>query len=599
MTMRNDSQQISHDVLLDTYAQPGERSIDDVRRRIARVLAEAEAPAQRAGWAERFLQAQRAGFIAAGRIAAHATGASTGTMINCFVQPLGDSISHVEGAAPPIYTALAETAETLRLGGGVGLDFSPIRPLGARVAGTDTLAAGPLAFMRLFDTSCEILGSLSARRGAQMGALRCDHPDVEAFARAKAGGGLATFNLSVAVTDAFMHALERGEDIELVHAAEPGPAQRAAGALRRDDGSWVYGRVPARSLWEQWVRHAHEGGEPGVLFIDRINADNSLGYCERLAVTNPCGEQPLPAYGACCLGSIDLSCLVEEPFEASARFAFEKLGGIVAPAVRMLDNVIQLTRWPLPQQQQEALAKRRIGLGFTGLGDALVMLGLHYGSAEARALAAEVARLMRDAAYAASVALARERGSFPLFNADGLLHTGGFASRLPEALQRAIRQHGLRNSHLLSIAPAGSVTLAFADNASSGIEPAYAWRYLRHRRCHRLPGVVAYDVEDHAWREYQRLRGTTAPLTPAFVTAMELSPQEHLAMVAAVAPYIDGAISKTVNAPEGCPYRDFEALYRQAWRDGLKGVTAFCPSRVLGAVLHAPASRASRQHGAP
>ncbi|MEY3252127.1 MAG: hypothetical protein RL227_1100, partial [Pseudomonadota bacterium] len=407
--MEHGSQQISHDVLLDTYAQAGEQTVDDVRRRIGSALAEAEAPAQRAGWAERFQWAQGAGFIGAGRVAAHAGAASTGTMINCFVQPLCDSISHADASAPAIYTALAEVAETLRLGGGVGLDFSPIRPQGALVAGTDTLAAGPLAFMQLFDASCRILGLTALRRGAQMAALRCDHPDVEAFARAKAAGGLSTFNLSVAVTDGFMQALERDDDIELVHAAEPAAAQRDAGAMRRGDGLWVYRRVPARRLWERFVRQAHEGGEPGVLFIDRINADNNLGYCERIAVTNPCGEQPLPPYGACCLGSIDLTRLVEAPFEPTARLALERLQAIVPVAVRMLDNVIQLTRWPLVQQQQQALAKRRIGLGFTGLGDALVMLGLHYGSAPARELAAEVARVMRDAAYAASVALARER----------------------------------------------------------------------------------------------------------------------------------------------------------------------------------------------
>ncbi len=587
------SQPISRDVLMDTYAQPGEKSIDDVRQRIANALAAAEAPALRAAWQARFLEVQREGFIPAGRIAAHAGTGLRSTMINCFVQPIGDSVYRPDGGRPSIYTALAETAETMRLGGGVGLDFSPLRPQGARVAGTESSAAGPLPFLNLFDASCQVLEMMATRRGAQMGVLRCDHPDIEAFACAKDSGGLSRFNLSVAVTDAFMRALEARSEIELVHAAEPGPAQKQAGAVRRADGLWTYRRIPAQALWALFVRSAHKHGEPGVLFIDRINTDNNLGYCEQIAAANPCGEEPLPPYGACCLGSVDLTRLVDMPFEGGARFDFDRLAGIVPVAVRMLDNVIDLTAWPLPQQQEQALSKRRIGLGFTGLGDALAMLGLHYDSDAARMLAAKVACCLRDNAYAASIALATERGPFPSFDADGVLRAGSFAARLPAARQDDIRRHGLRNSHLLSIAPAGSVSLAFADNTSSGIEPAYAWHYLRHRRSRLGVGVTAYDVEDHAWRLFRRLKGSQVALPPAFVSALDLSPQAHLAMVAEVAPYIDGAISKTVNAPEGCGYGDFESLYRQAWQRGLKGVTAFRPNRVLGSVLHAPAAGAS------
>ncbi|MDP1901744.1 MAG: adenosylcobalamin-dependent ribonucleoside-diphosphate reductase [Rubrivivax sp.] len=587
------SQPISHDVLMDLYAQPGERSIDDVRRRIARALAQAEVPARRAAWEARFLAVQQAGFIPAGRIAAHAGTGLRATLINCFVQPLADSISHAEGPWPSIYTALAETAETLRLGGGVGLDFSPIRPIGAQVASTQLQAAGPLAFMRLFDASCQALDSSTPRRSALMAVLRWDHPDVESFVSAKAGGGLEHFNLSVAVGDAFMHAIEAGSEIELVHAAEPGPAQQAAGAARRADGRWTYRRLGARSLWDQIVRSAHGHGEPGLLFLDRINADNNLAYCETITATNPCGEQPLPPYGACCLGSIDLTRLVTQPFEPAAGFDFARLHAIVPVAVRMLDNVLEISAWPLPQQQAQAQAKRRIGLGYTGLGDALAMLGLHYDSEAARAMATRITRVLRDTAYAASTALARERGAFPLFDAQGLLREGSCASRLPPALRQRILACGLRNSHLLSIAPAGSVSLAFADNASSGIEPAYAWHYLRDRRCHRGPGVTAYDVEDHAWRLFHRLKGDQAPLPAAFVHALELSARAHLEMVAAVAPYIDGAISKTVNAPESCPLGEFASLYRQAWLLGLKGITAFRPNRVFGAVLHARAAQAT------
>ncbi len=590
------SQQISHDVLIDTYAQPGETGIADVRLRIARALAEAEAPLQRSAWQARFVAAQQAGFIPAGRIAAYAGTGRQATMINCFVQPVGDSISR-DDERPAIYTALAETAETLRMGGGVGVDFSPIRPQGAAVAGSESTAAGPLAFMQLFDASCRALDATALRRGALMGVLRCDHPDVMAFATAKAGGGLSRFNLSVAVSDDFMHALQAQGEIDLVHAATPGAAQLDAGATQRADGLWRYRHIPARTVWEQIVRSAHEHGEPGVLFIDRINADNNLAYCERIVATNPCGEQPLPPYGACCLGSVDLTRLVRQPFEGNARLDFDALAAIVPVAVRMLDNVIDLTAWPLPQQRAQALSKRRIGLGFTGLGDALVMLGLRYDGPAAREMATRVARCLRDNAYSASVALARERGRFPLFDADGLLRPGGFAARLPRALQDDIRHHGLRNSHLLSVAPAGSVSLAFADNASSGIEPPYAWHYLRHRRARRGIGVTAYEVEDHAWRLFQRLHGPHAALPPAFVGALELSPAAHLAMVAAVAPYIDGSISKTVNAPESCPYAEFEGLYRQAWQQGLKGVTAFRPNRVLGNVLHTDPPRAAASCG--
>jgi ribonucleoside-diphosphate reductase alpha chain len=334
--------------------------------------------------------------------------------------------------------------------------------------------------MQLFEASCHTLDAANARRAALMGVLRWDHPDIESFVGAKAAGGLEHFNLSVAVNDDFMRAVEAGQEVELVHAATPGPRQLAAGATPRADGAWVYRRVDARALWQRIVHAAHDHGEPGVLFLDRINADNNLGYCEVLAATNPCGEQPLPDYGACCLGSIDLTRLVEQPFGAHARLDIAQLEAIVPVAVRMLDNVLDVTPWPLPQQRAQALAKRRVGLGYTGLGDALVMLGLHYDSDAARDLAGRITRQLRDAAYAASIALAQERGAFALFDAAGVLREGSCASRLPAPLRQRIREQGLRNSHLLSIAPAGSVSLAFADNASSGIEPAYAWRDLRH-----------------------------------------------------------------------------------------------------------------------
>ncbi len=574
-------QAICRDALLEKYAKGGESSVDEVRRRVARAHAQAEPEARRAHWERRFLRALEDGFIPAGRINSAAGVQLQATLINCFVQPVGDSISETVDGRPGIYTALQESAETMRRGGGVGYDFSSIRPKGAKVTGTHSRASGPVSYMRVFDRSCETVESAGARRGAQMGVLRCDHPDVEEFIHAKDRGDLANFNLSVGVTDAFMQAVEGDLEVELVHKAGPWPAP---GVTQRADGMWVYRRVAARALWDQVMRSTYDHAEPGILFLDRMNRDNNLNYCETVEATNPCAEQPLPPYGCCCLGSIDLTRFVREVFSEKASFDFDAFGLVVDVAVRMLDNVLEVTAWPLEAQRREAMAKRRVGLGFTGLGDALIMLRLRYDSQAARDMAAAISAAMRDAAYRASVQLAQERGAFPLFNADLYLSGSSFAARLPEEVKALVRQHGIRNSHLLSIAPTGTISLAFADNASNGIEPPFSWTYTRKKRM--ADGTLKeFPVEDHAWRRYQAAGGNMDSLPPYFVTALELSAAAHEQMVAAVAPYIDTSISKTVNVPEDYPYGEFKDLYVTAWKSGLKGLATYRPNKVLGSVL--------------
>jgi len=966
-------QPISLDVLREKYLKPGETTADELYQRVARALASVEKPELRDKYETLFLANLKAGAIGAGRIMSAAGTDIQATLINCFVQPVGDCIQGVDDEGfPGIYEALREAAETMRRGGGVGYDFSRIRPKGAQVKATASMASGPCSYMNVFDQSCSTVESAGARRGAQMGVLRIDHPDVHEFITAKrTPGRWNNFNVSVGVSDEFILAVQNNAQWELVHKAKPGVALLAQGARQRADGLWVYTTVSARDLWDTIMKSAYDFAEPGILFLGRINEDNNLHYCEDIAATNPCvtadtwvmttegpaqvadlvgrpfaavvdgrayavqsrgffktgtkpvlqlktqqghalrltadhrvrrvarktryclevewteaaqlqpgdeivlhdhrafegwggagtqaegyllglligdgtlkadkavisvwapelkavgqgtvafaatgadgimraamaaaatlphradfkgfqrpvtgrgetrlasaallklahelgmapghktitvamerqssafaqgllcglfdadgsvqgtqdkglsvrlsqsdegllqivqrmllrmgiastlfrnrrlaaerhlpngqggmqlyatraqhelvisgdnlavfaervgfcdtdkaarleeglgqyrralnrerftatvqalvdagvedvydvtvadvhafdangivvhncGEQPLPSYGCCDLGPVILTRFVQHPFGVTgeAAFDFDAFTKAVALQVRALDNVLDVTFWPLPQQRDEAMAKRRIGVGFTGMGNTLAMLRLRYDLPEGRTMAARIAECMRDAAYAASVDLAREKGVFPKFQAEPYLSEGTFASRLPESLKAAIRQHGIRNSHLLSIAPTGTVSLAFADNASNGIEPPFSWMYKRKKR--ESDGSTSeYAVEDHAWRMYRELGGDVNALPDYFVSALAMPAEGHIAMMEAVQPFVDTAISKTVNIPADYPYEDFKDLYLQAWRAKLKGLATYRPNAILGSVLEVHAA---------
>jgi len=583
-------QEISIEALGEKYAKGTEKTIEDIQRRVAKALALAEPEHKRESTEALFMWALQAGFVPAGRIWSAAGTSISATLMNCFVQPVGDSMSGINDGKPGIYTALMEASETMRRGGGVGYDFSAIRPEGALVNATQSRASGPVSFMGVFDKSCETVESAGQRRGAQMAVLRCEHPDIKKFIAAKRTGGLTNFNMSIGVTDAFMRAVEAGENFQLVHKAAP-HSSVAEGKFQREDGMWVYEEINAKELYKQFMESTYNHAEPGILFIDRMNEENNLWYCEIIEATNPCAEEPLPSYGCCDLGSVNLTKLVRNPFTSEASFDFDLFARICAVGTRMLDNVLDVTFWPLPQQKAESDSKRRIGQGFLGLGSALAMLGLRYDSEEGRAMAAKISEAQRDACYLASADLAVEKGAFPLFDADKYLESG-FCKRLPESIREVIRTKGMRNSHTLAIAPTGTIALAFADNASNGIEPPFQWQYTRNKRM--ADGTKqGFRVYDHAFRMFRAMFGEEAPLPASFVTALEMSADAHMRMLEVVQPFMDTSISKTVNIPADYPFEDFSALYLNGWKAGLKGLATYRPNATLGAVLVADAPAAA------
>ena len=537
---------------------PVDGTIEDSWRRVARALASVEAEPAR--WEPEFYQAlEDFRFLPAGRILAGAGAERQVTLFNCFV------MGRIADDMTAIFEHLKEAALTMQQGGGIGYDFSTLRPKGAPVKGVGADASGPLPFMDVWDAMCRTIMSAGFRRGAMMGCLRCDHPDIEAFIEAKRDPGrLRMFNLSVLVTDPFMQAIKDNASWEL-----------------RFEGV-VYKTVSARALWERIIRSTYAYAEPGVIFIDRINRANNLAYCEEIFATNPCGEQPLPPYGACLLGSINLASLVVDPFESGAALDMAALEALTATAVRMLDNAIDCSRFPISAQQEEAQAKRRIGLGVTGLADALIMCRARYGSDAADELIEQWMGGLQRAAYLASARLAEEKGAFPLYDAARYAESPTIR-RLDDDVRAAIAESGVRNALVTSVAPTGTISL-LAGNVSSGIEPVFSYSYTRNVL---MPDGTrrAESVDDHAYLLFRRLKGDAAQLPDYFVDAQSLRPADHLAVQARVQAFVDSSISKTINCPEEMEFDDFKDVYMRAYDLGCKGCTTYRPNPVTGAVL--------------
>jgi ribonucleoside-diphosphate reductase alpha chain len=552
---------------------PIDQTVDDTFARVALAAAQAEKPQDRKLWTDRFHAAMDDfKFLPAGRILAGAGVDRRVTLFNCFV--MGTIPDDMSG----IFENLREAALTMQAGGGIGYDFSTLRPHGALVRGVGADASGPLTFMDVWDTMCRAIMSAGSRRGAMMATMRADHPDIEAFIEAKGDAKrLRMFNLSVLATDPFMAAVKADHPWDLCF------------------GGKVYKTVRARDLWDKIMQATYDYAEPGVIFIDRINQRNNLYYCESIAATNPCGEQPLPPYGACLLGSINLAALVEHPFSPHAAINTARLEELVGVAVRLMDNVIDVSRFPLDAQAGEARAKRRIGLGLTGLGDALIYCNLIYGSDEAAKQAKDWMAAIERAAYVASVELAREKGAFPLFDAEPYL-AGQTIQGLDGALRAAIKTHGIRNGLLTSIAPTGTISL-FADNVSSGIEPVFAFDVTRKVL---MPDGTRKEerVLDPALKRWEEMFPERAP-GPAFVTAQTLTPADHVAMQAAVQQHVDSSISKTINMPADISFDDFAAVYLDAYDRGCKGCTTYRPNGITGSVMQPTLQPAPVDHAGP
>jgi len=585
--------EISRRIWKAKYRYQQEGTITHSWHRIARALAMVETKDQ-AAWEERFSGIlQDFKFLPGGRIQAGAGTERNVTLFNCFVMgPIEDSISG-------IFAALEEGAITMQQGGGIGYDFSTLRPRGTRAKTVGTIASGPVSFMHVWDAMCGTILSTGARRGAMMATFRCDHPDIEEFIVAKQQpGALRRFNLSAQITDAFMAAVQRGTEWQLVF-PEAAFAGEGESVLRDWPGfddpvpCRVVRRVRARDLWDGILRATYEYAEPGVLFVDRINGLNNLWYCERISATNPCGEIPLPPYGACDLGSINLTRFVSFPFSRQTRLEIEALKETVQVAVRLLDNVIDASRFPLPQQAESAQGTLRIGLGITGLADALLMLGSRYGSNESLDLAREVMSLICHTAYRASVLLAEEKGSFPCLNRNKYLE-GPFIRHLPEDVRDGIAKGGIRNSHLIAIAPTGTISL-LAGNVSSGLEPIFAASYWR-KILDEDGDPEELFLTDYAVKLWREMSGTAKGVPPGFVMVNELPVRAHFDMQAALQPFVDNSISKTINVPADYPFSEFRKVYDLAYEAGLKGCTTFRPNPVTGVVLSGAEDGAEAPH---
>ena len=541
-----------------------DETIEDTWRRVANAVATAEK--EPALWADGFYNDLLSGFrfLPGGRIIANAgSDRDSTTMFNCYV--MGTIKDSIEG----IFDVVKDAALTQKQGGGVGFDFSTIRPRGSYIDGVDSPASGPLSFMHVLDATCRTIMSAGQRRGAQMAIMRCDHPDIEAFITAKRDDqSLQMFNLSVGITDAFMKAVQEDAQWNLVFDGE------------------VHNTVRATELWDTIMHSTYDHAEPGILMLDRVNEANNLRYCETICATNPCGEQPLPPYGACLLGSLNLTAFVEKPFEDDAAIDYDALDATTRLAVRFLDDVVELSNYPLDRQRDEAHAKRRMGLGITGLADMLIMLGLRYGAPKAVETAEKIMRTIAFAAYDASADLAAEKGSFPALDIDKHLDSP-FLKQLPEKTRAKIRANGIRNSHLTSIAPTGTISL-LAGNVSSGIEPVFAFHYVRRVRNGQEGETEEHEVMDFAYRAHCEMFGRSSDdkdLPDVFVPADQIAPKEHVDMQAAMQRYVDSSISKTINVPEDFPFEEFKDIYLYAYESGLKGCTTFRPNEHITGVL--------------